>query len=168
MAYGRHRRRLFDHIVEPYDFWQSRRVRKSHHEVDKTMSEKDNAALIRDAYDGFARGEPQIFLNALAEDVEWETPTSLAPLGGKFSSRDQVATHQAYLAEHLDFHDFGVDQIVAQGDTVIALGYEGATVKSTGKSYDAKWAHVFTFGEGRIVKFFEYVDTAVVLEALKA
>jgi ketosteroid isomerase-like protein len=50
---------------------------------------------------------------------------------------------------------------------VVALGDERMRVKATGRSYENEWAHVFMLGEGKVVEFREFADSAAVAEAFR-
>jgi uncharacterized protein len=53
---------------------------------------------------------------------------------------------------------------VAQGDKVVVLGYERSIAKSTGRSLEQEWAHVYTLRDGKIAegRFFEDMAAEVV------
>ena len=53
------------------------------------------------------------------------------------------------------------------GDTVVALGQYGGKYKLTGKSFSAPFAHVWNFQNGKVARFRQYTDTAVVQSALR-
>ena len=59
-------------------------------------------------------------------------------------------------------------QFVADGDTVVALGQYSGTYKATGKSFNAPFAHVWQFADGKAVRFQQYTDTAVHLRPMQA
>jgi ketosteroid isomerase-like protein len=76
-------------------------------------------------------------LNLLADDVDWAYlgPADI-PFGGDYPGRDQVARFFAIVVENLEIQDFGVDQFIAQGDTVVVLGHERMRVRPTGRTYE--------------------------------
>ena len=57
-------------------------------------------------------------------------------------------------------------ELIANADTVVALGEYSGTYKATGKGFKAPFAHVWKFGEGRVISFRQHTDTAVVQRAL--
>jgi ketosteroid isomerase-like protein len=52
--------------------------------------------------------------------------------------------------------------LVAQGDKVVALGDYAWRVKSTGREYESDFVHVFSVRDGKVARFQEFMDTAVV------
>ncbi len=58
---------------------------------------------------------------------------------------------------------YTVDEYVAQGDRVVAIGRTGWRNRETGKAFDTPKVDVVRFRDGQIVEFFELYDTAMVL-----
>lgn len=58
------------------------------------------------------------------------------------------------------------EEFVEEGDQVVSLGLYSGTRKETGKSFSAPYAHVWTLRDGKVVRFRQYTDTAVVQRAL--
>jgi hypothetical protein len=63
-------------------------------------------------------------------------------------------------------NDFAVvpEQLVADGDTVVALGKTTWNRKSSGEPATVKMAHVWTFNGGKAVTFQQHIDTGRVRE----
>ncbi|HXG23813.1 MAG TPA: nuclear transport factor 2 family protein [Chthonomonadales bacterium] len=129
-------------------------------------NESKNVQLVADIYAAFGRGDIAFVLNALAEDVEWHFPGPEGiPLAGNRRGRQQVAQFFTVIGETLDVEAFGVEEIIAQEEKVIALGHERMRCKTTGRTYETCWAHVFTLRDGKIASFREYTDTAAIAHA---
>ena len=130
----------------------------------------DSATLeiVQKLYEAFGRGDLPAILSHLAEDVTWKYlgPAEI-PFGGTRHGKEQVAQFFAAIAGSLEVQDFGVDRFIAQGDMVVALGHERMRVKTTGRTYETQWAHVFTVRDGKIVEFREYADTSAVAQAFR-
>lgn len=59
------------------------------------------------------------------------------------------------------------DEILGCGeDTVVGLGHYSGTFKTTGKSFRVPFAHIWRLGGGKVVKFQQHTDTALVQRAL--
>ncbi|MGH7783068.1 MAG: nuclear transport factor 2 family protein, partial [Candidatus Binatia bacterium] len=55
---------------------------------------------------------------------------------------------------------FDTDEIFeCEGGRVVALGYYHGQFRGKNKDFKAQVAHIWTFTEGRIVKFQQYLDT---------
>ena len=134
------------------------------------MSEQQNTKLVQEAYAAFQRGDIASILNMMADDVSWflPGPKDVIPFVGQRRGRQQVADFFSKLAEMQDVERFEPQEFVAQGDVVVALGHYKWRVKSTSRSFESDWAHVFTIRNGKVVKFHEYYDTNAGVEAYRS
>lgn len=130
------------------------------------MNEQENTRLVQQAYQSIKAGDNQSFLNALAEDVQWQLPEMKnVPFAGMWQGRDQVEQFFSKVAETQDVVEFEPEEFIAQGNQVVVLGNFLMRVKSTGRDSRSDWAHAWTVKDGKITHFREYVDTAVVSNA---
>lgn len=127
----------------------------------------DNLKTIRSVYDAFARGEVPAVLAVLAPNVSW-TEAEGFPYGGTYSGPEAVLKG-VFMRLGTEWDGFSAvpNEFVVQGDTVVALGQYSGRYKSTGKGFSAPFAHVWSFESGRVVRFRQYTDTAVVQRAIK-
>jgi ketosteroid isomerase-like protein len=133
------------------------------------MSEQANLQVLKDAYAAFLRGDIQSVLDACADDIEWESPgPSEIPYAGLFHGKDGVADFFNILFDTDDIQLFEPETFLAQGDRVVVLGHYSARVKATGRSTQADWVHSFVMRDGKVTKFREYYDTALVVQAYHA
>ena len=114
--------------------------------------------IVRGIYDAFGRGDLDAALSAFAEDVEWDVPGP-APYTGVRHGREQVRRFFADLAEVQWTEEFDVDQIVAEGDTVVVMGRERATALKTDATFEQRWAHGYTLRNGKVAAVRCYEDT---------
>jgi uncharacterized protein len=127
----------------------------------------DNLETVRSLYDALARGEVQAALAVLAPDVSWIEAEGF-PYAGTYSGPDGVLNGVFLrLASEWDGFSAVPHEFVVQGDTVVSLGQYGGTYKMTGKRFSAPFAHVWNLRNGKVVRFRQYTDTAVVQDALK-
>jgi ketosteroid isomerase-like protein len=61
---------------------------------------------------------------------------------------------------------YKIDHMIAEGDRVAAIGSTCWTCKHTGKKVDTPKVDVWTFKDGKAVAFYEYFDTAGMLNAM--
>jgi hypothetical protein len=135
------------------------------------MSEARNTQTVKDAYAAFQRGDINTILAALADEVEWEAvkgTEGVAPHAGIRRGRAAVGEFFQIVGSTLDFQAFEPKEFVAQGDVVVAIGSYKVTVKATKKSTSADWVMVFTFRDGKIVRFREFTDSAQIVRAYGA
>ena len=125
------------------------------------MNEQENTKLVQKTYELFKSGDIETLLGMYADDVSWETPkVENAPFGGKISGRENVAEFFSRLDESEECLTVEPTEFIAQGDKVVVLGNFSWRVKSTNKEYASDFAHVATLKDGKIVSFYEYMDTA--------
>ena len=133
------------------------------------MGEQENVAIVKGAYEAFGRGDIDALINALDANIEWITPgpSEMATAGNR-RGHQQVRQFFASVDDLFDIQRFEPQKFIADGDTVVVLGEDTARLKATGKSVDESWAHAFTFKNGKIVRFQEYLDTAAMVTELRA
>ena len=112
--------------------------------------------LIRQAYDGFARGDIPAVLDVMADDVSWSVP-DLVPQGGTASGKEEVGAFFQRIGEL--YEDFGIEiHDLADGDDrVVGVGTGRGTLREGG-AVEYGFAHVFDVEGGKVVRFREYVD----------
>lgn len=132
-------------------------------------TQQTNTELVQQAYAAFGKKDIQTILNTLAENVEWTVPgPKVFPPAGTYKGREQVKQFFSRVEESMDLHTFEPREYVAQGDKVVALGYYAGRSKNTGRNYESHWSMVFTFKDGKIIQFREYLDTANLAEAYRS
>ncbi|MBA3320140.1 MAG: nuclear transport factor 2 family protein [Pyrinomonadaceae bacterium] len=130
------------------------------------MSESDNTKVVESIFANFGRGDVPGVLAALAEDVEWLIPgPSIIPYAGLRRGHEEVAQFFMALGGAVEFEQFEPREFVAQGDTIIVLGFERGRVRATEKVFDNPWAMRFQLRRRRVVSFRSYEDTAAVAAA---
>lgn len=129
-----------------------------------------NSDLIRSLYAAFGRGDVKSILDALDPSIEWLSngDARIIPWGGRRGGLSGAASFFEALADNLDFEAFEPRDYFEDGDTVVVLGRTRARVKSGGGVFDSDWAHVFSFKNGRLLRFREFYDTKSIADALAA
>jgi ketosteroid isomerase-like protein len=123
------------------------------------------ADVVRRQYLASAAGDLEALRATLAPDVEW-TEMAGFPLAGTYRTPDAVT---AGVMETLarDWDDWAAhdDTYVTDGENVVVLARYTAVNKATGKTLNVRVAHHFVVRGGRIVRFEQFVDTALVRDA---
>ena len=130
------------------------------------MSAETNIQIAQKAYADFGRGDISALLNAVDEKVEWVTPDIGHAPGGTYRGRAEVARFFQQVGETWEFRAFEPREYIASGDQVAVLGSYAFTSRATGRSASCDWAMVWKMRDGKVVHFQEYVDTAVLRDAL--
>jgi uncharacterized protein len=133
------------------------------------QAEQGNVRHLQRMYDAFLRGDLPALLDGMAEDIDWQVVGPAAiPFAGSARGRQQVADLLRNAFGVLDEQRPSVRDVVAQGDQVIVVGHETGLYKPTGAPYEVEWVQVFTFRDGRLVKFREYCDSQPFVAAMSA
>src|SRR5829696_4753318 len=89
------------------------------------MSERTNTDVLQQGYEAFGRGDIPAILDLLTDDVEWiQQGPSVIAFAGTRHGHEGVAEYFSLLDEHLEFEQFEAREFVAQGDTVVVVGFE--------------------------------------------
>ena len=122
--------------------------------------------VVRRQYLASAAGDLDALRATLAPDVEW-TEMAGFPLAGTYRTPEGVtsAVMEKLGAEWVDWtaHD---DSYVVDGENVVVLARYTAAHATTGKNLDVRVAHAFVVRGGLIVRFEQFVDTALVRDAM--
>jgi ketosteroid isomerase-like protein len=130
------------------------------------MSMATNLDIIRATYEGSSEGNGQHLLAALAPDAVW-TEAAGFPYAGTYVGPQAIITHvfQRLATEWIDYQA-RVHTYLAEGDKVAAFGIYSGTYRATGKAMQASFAHLYRLERGRIVSMQQFVDSAMVREAM--
>ncbi|CAN5448966.1 hypothetical protein BH10BAC2_BH10BAC2_33530 [soil metagenome] len=122
---------------------------------------KTNLEIVKETYANFLQGNISAILDTLSNNIEWELPAAAhVSFSGVFKGNDAVLNFFQNVDNDNEFSEFAVDTYLADGDNVAALGHLSAIAKNTGKASTNKWAHVWQIKEGKVIRHYEYADTA--------
>lgn len=125
------------------------------------MSEQQNLEIVRSVYDAFGRGDLEGVLARLDPQVSWRTPGGPdLPTAGLRQGIPAVREFFGLLFNTFDIAEFQPQDFLAGGDKVVVLGTSREGLKGSGRLVDFRWAHVFTFRNGKIVAFEEPADVS--------
>ena len=127
------------------------------------MSAADNKELIRNIVEG---GDPEAFVNALSDDVQW-TVIGTTLYSGTFKGKDELLgkLYGPLMANLRSTGSTPIDNIVAEGDYVVVQTKAVDRVTTSGKPYNNTYCIVLRLADGKIVQVDEYCDTELVTEA---
>lgn len=125
---------------------------------------RDNAEVVRGIYAAFETRDVASVLSLLDPSVEIRQSRRL-PWGGEYRGVEQARQFLAEISAQVQ-SVVTVEHLIDAGESVVAVGWTRGVAIATGKSFDARIAHVWTIANGRVVRFEPYVENAVLLGAL--
>lgn len=119
--------------------------------------------VIRDFYDKLAVGDAPGALGLMAADIQWTTMWHY-----KVKDRGPAAVAEGLfkplMAEWASF-SLVPTEFITEGETVVSLGAFKGVHGVTGKTSEARYAHVWTVCDGKITTFRQYIDTLSIAQA---
>jgi ketosteroid isomerase-like protein len=133
------------------------------------MSEQENVQIVQDLYTAFGRGDMPTILGLLAEDVDWHFVGKPAdvPFAGCRKGHQEMIEFFTIVAQNCEVYEFGPHEVLSFADHVISIGHERVGVKSTGRTFETDWVHLFTIQDGKIARLQEFYDTATMAVAFR-
>lgn len=131
------------------------------------MSENDNIQKLQQLYAAFGRGDINMILKNVTDDISWGTETTAneVPWYPIRHGREGVGDFFATLGREVDFTNFAPSQFAGGGDVVYAHVDLAYKFKKNGREAASSSVHEFTFRDGRISRFRAFEDTATVRDA---
>ena len=129
-----------------------------------TNQPQDDLAVVRAVYDflnglnpdGASLADPEITIYQ-SEELPW---------GGSYSGLAEF--QRFYQAVSRTIHsEVETETLYQAGDRVVQTGRTRGIARATGKPFDAREVHIWRVRNGRIIGLEVYVETPVLLEALK-
>jgi len=121
--------------------------------------------VIADHYAAGSRGDLDGMIADFADDIEWIEAAGF-PLAGTYHG-PQAVKNEIFIGLGADWDGWHpeIDQLVADGETVVAIGWYLGTHRGTGKAVRTRVAHVWTVRGESIVAFEQITDTVPVRDA---
>ncbi|MEP3225924.1 MAG: nuclear transport factor 2 family protein [Parasphingorhabdus sp.] len=129
------------------------------------MSNRD---LVNAYYEALARLDVGGFEALHHPDVVYHVSGNTI-ISGRYDSFAALKTVLPLIFDALDFDQFQFAQnwkIMNEGPEGITAIMEAKGVAKNGKRYDQRYAHIFTFRDGKIASVHEFFDTQLANEAL--
>lgn len=133
------------------------------------MTNQANVDVVRRTYEAVGGGDIPALLDLLTDDAEWgfQGPPAI-PFAGRYHGHAGVAEFFSAVGENLEFQRYEPREFIAEGDTVVVVGFERSLVKSTGRTFEQEWVHVYSLRDGKVATARIFEDTAAYLLALGA
>ncbi len=114
-------------------------------------------------YAALGQGDAPAALALMAEDIEWNTMWHYK-VDGRGPQKVAEGLLKPLMAEWSPFA-LTPAEYLADGNTVVSLGFFSGVHGATRKPVDAAYAHIWDVAGGKIQRFRQYIDTLAVAEA---
>ena len=133
------------------------------------MDAENNKRIVMEGYRLFQNGDIPGMLAYADDDAAWISPEAEAvPFAGSFHGKAEVGRFFSELITAMQPTRFVIKAVIAENNKVVVLGEATWMVKSTGRSYDSPWVHVFTMRDGKFIRVEALYDTAPAERAFRA
>lgn len=130
-----------------------------------------NIDLAKSGYEKFAKGDIDGVLAMFDPEMEWHECKGFPFIEGDgvFKGPEAVANGVfKMIPVHYDDFNIEIEELMECDDRVIMTGYYTGTWKATGKKFKANAVHVWTAKNEKLTRFFQAVDTATIINPVKA
>ena len=119
----------------------------------------DRIAIVRRAYEAFARGDLDAATADMDEAIEWHQAQGL-PHGGRYHGLAAVRRHVFEPLDAAWWETFAAtpEEFLDAGGEVVVIGRYRGVAKRTGRRLDVPF--VWTLADGRAIRFRQFLDTA--------
>ena len=127
-----------------------------------------NVEVVRGMYAAFARGDIASVLAALDPEVEWLEAENFIYADGNPYLGPSAVLEGVFQRIGAEWEGFAVSpkELLDAGDTVVGHGTYSGVYRRTGRAVRAQFAHLFSFREGKVIRFQQYTDTLQFREAV--
>ena len=120
----------------------------------------DPTPIIQAAYAAFGSGDIPRLLGMMRDDVRWQfVGDRSAPYTATVVGKAQLAEWFGAVAAADDIQAFEPRRFLAGSDHVTVLGWERSVARSSGRSFESDWVHLWTLQDGLISGFWGMLDT---------
>lgn len=129
-------------------------------------TESQNVARLKEAYaqwSGQKGADCNCWMEIIADDISLGSLANGSPempFSAPRSSKAQILDYLEGLRRDWEMVSFDMNDFIAQGDRVVAIGRVAWRNKATGKLADTPKIDVWRFRDGKAVDFVEFYDTA--------
>ncbi|MHB1756259.1 MAG: nuclear transport factor 2 family protein [Leptospirillum sp.] len=126
-----------------------------------------NLNIVRNLYGAFAARDQKAILEIFDPNIVWIQNKGF-PGGGTHIGAETVLK-DVFEPFRIEWDSWKaiVSHYLDAGEAVVAIGEYCGVNKTTGKSMKAAFAHVYWVRDSRIIRFQQYTDTLMVVQAMR-
>ena len=127
----------------------------------------DARTVVAGMYEAFGKGDLETVFGVIGEDIVWHLPgpERVLPYAGTRHGRNDALAYLQRIVQSLEFLEFQVDQLIAEGEHVVTLGRSKVRARPTGREASYHWATYCRVKDGRLAEYRVYEDTAAIVDA---
>lgn len=135
---------------------------------DEEAIKQKNLEFVKGLYAAFKRGDIQPWLDAFTEESTWLLygPEEI-PLCGLRKGKNQILDFLQTLIDTLEVKNSVQHRFIAEGDTIVVLGFVHSMVKETNIDFKSEYVHILTVKDDKLLSYREFLDNAQLLAAYK-
>lgn len=123
-----------------------------------------NLELLRDRLSRSVT-DPDSFFEILDPDVVWDLSDTPSPMAGVYRGRDAVRELYRRWAGAFSDWNFEIERLIEADDDVVVFVREHGHGRSSGIEVEMSRASVWTFTDGKVIRFRSFSSCADALEA---
>src|SRR5581483_7160554 len=129
------------------------------------MGAAENKALIQNMFAELSKGNPQAFLDNMADNVKF-TIIGTTKFSGTFVGKQDIISKvlQPLGSQLDDGLTITPENFIAEGDYVAMQAHGNSKTKSGG-TYNNTYCQIFRIANGKVQEMTEYLDTELVTKA---
>ena len=127
---------------------------------------QENITATQEIFVQFGAGNIPGILELLDDDIviEFYGPTTI-PYAGTYRGKDEARQFFETVLSSVDINQFDPEEMLAVEDKVFVTGHLNLNPKSTNGVIDSDFVHVITMKNGKWLRFRDFMNTAVAVEA---
>lgn len=128
--------------------------------LSNTYAQNTPLDVVGKMYEAFGKGDMDGLKLTVSDNSIWvyEGPKEI-PYTGTYNGKDGAVNFISNIFSNVEILDFKVNKMVADGNTVVVLGFEKQKIKKNGKILEQNWVQVYTVENGLITRMEEYANT---------
>ena len=124
---------------------------------------QENVELFREGAEAIGRGDVEAVLDAVSEDIVWIAARSAVE--GAYHGREGMRRFLADNAENFELFEPHFEELRDLGDRVLGIGRFRIRARGSGVETDFPVAGIATYREGKLVKWEDFRERHLALEA---
>lgn len=121
--------------------------------------------FVQDLFAAFGRGDVEYIVERIAADCVWISPGEGIPSAGTYHGKAGALDFFRKQGQTEEILRFEPKEFFANGNSVVALGFEQCRVNATGKTASTNWAMLFRVRDGELIHFEGMYDTNAYAQA---